>query len=296
MNTDSALKAPFDLKVSAHITCSSYLFVIKAVITLTHNLLPESKWCILLLLLTLSGFSIWLIHWLPINCSAWRSGSRELPAGVHQGVLSGQPLCCLLCQVTLSFLFIWGGWLCSSSGTKVCMIKKNNNKTNLHGVSCRFASVEKKACQDSCQHTSCSSCLMLTPPSCPHACSPTDSTCLQHFGKCVHSHLRMRPHVCHSDLQVKCNKNRAKRFFFPPSAWIGVWTLIAFFLCFSLFFFFFFRKIATDTLCVCSQPAQTLPSSSQRENFTGSCSNNNKRQLSLNFVNKSKLLYRTNVI
>ncbi|KAF6738858.1 Venom protein 302 [Oryzias melastigma] len=67
--------------------------------------------------------------------------------------------------------------------------------------SARFASLEKKSCQGSCQHTSCSSCFMLTPPSCPHACSPTDSTCLQLFGKCVRSHLRARPHVCHSDLQ-----------------------------------------------------------------------------------------------
>uniref|UniRef100_A0A3B3HIC7 Si:ch73-330k17.3 n=1 Tax=Oryzias latipes TaxID=8090 RepID=A0A3B3HIC7_ORYLA len=74
-------------------------------------------------------------------------------------------------------------------------------RANPFAVCSAFASVEKKACQDSCQHTPCSSCLMLTPPSCPHACSPTDSTCLQHFGKCVHSHLRMRPHVCHSDLQ-----------------------------------------------------------------------------------------------
>uniref|UniRef100_A0A3P9KRP1 Si:ch73-330k17.3 n=1 Tax=Oryzias latipes TaxID=8090 RepID=A0A3P9KRP1_ORYLA len=74
-------------------------------------------------------------------------------------------------------------------------------RANPFAVCSAFASVEKKACQDSCQHTSCSSCLMLTPPSCPHACSPTDSTCLQHFGKCMHSHLRGRPHVCHSDLQ-----------------------------------------------------------------------------------------------
>lgn len=35
MNTDSALKAPFDSKLSAHISYSSYLLMIKAVVTQT---------------------------------------------------------------------------------------------------------------------------------------------------------------------------------------------------------------------------------------------------------------------
>ncbi|XP_072241332.1 uncharacterized protein [Leuresthes tenuis] len=68
--------------------------------------------------------------------------------------------------------------------------------------SARSVSLEKNACQGSCQHTTCSSCLMLRSPSCPHTCTPSDSNCLQRFGKCVHNHLRAPPHpVCHSDLQ-----------------------------------------------------------------------------------------------
>ncbi|XP_041853426.1 IGFBP domain-containing protein [Melanotaenia boesemani] len=68
--------------------------------------------------------------------------------------------------------------------------------------SARFVSLEKKACQGSCQHTSCSSCFMLRRPSCPHTCTPSDATCLHHFGKCMHNQLRALPlHVCHSDLQ-----------------------------------------------------------------------------------------------
>ncbi|XP_029010527.1 IGFBP domain-containing protein [Betta splendens] len=55
--------------------------------------------------------------------------------------------------------------------------------------SARYASLEKAACQGSCQHTSCSSCLLLKVPSCPQTCTPSDSTCLQRFGKCVHRHL-----------------------------------------------------------------------------------------------------------
>lgn len=68
---------------------------------------------------------------------------------------------------------------------------------------CRFVSLEKTACQGSCQHTSCSSCLLLKPPSCPQTCAPSDSSCLQHFGKCVHNHLTATHNpVCHNNLQV----------------------------------------------------------------------------------------------
>lgn len=68
---------------------------------------------------------------------------------------------------------------------------------------CRFVSLEKKACQGSCQHTSCSSCLLLKPPSCPQTCTPSDPSCLQRFGKCVHNHLRATHNrVCHNNLQV----------------------------------------------------------------------------------------------
>lgn len=69
----------------------------------------------------------------------------------------------------------------------------------------RLVSLEKKSCQGSCQHVSCSSCLLIKPPPCPHTCSASDSTCLQRFGKCVHHHLSHSP-VCHNNLQVGVRK------------------------------------------------------------------------------------------
>ncbi|XP_013876967.1 cysteine-rich motor neuron 1 protein [Austrofundulus limnaeus] len=70
--------------------------------------------------------------------------------------------------------------------------------------SARLVSLEKKACQGSCQHTSCSSCLLLRRPSCHHTCASSDSTCLQHFGRCVQNHLGERSlPVCSSDLQTE---------------------------------------------------------------------------------------------
>ncbi|KAL7401855.1 hypothetical protein ABVT39_005431 [Epinephelus coioides] len=69
--------------------------------------------------------------------------------------------------------------------------------------SARFVSLEKTECQGSCQHTSCSSCLLLKPPSCPQTCSPSDHSCLHHFGKCVHNHLIATHNaVCHNNLQA----------------------------------------------------------------------------------------------
>uniref|UniRef100_A0A3Q2QIF0 Si:ch73-330k17.3 n=1 Tax=Fundulus heteroclitus TaxID=8078 RepID=A0A3Q2QIF0_FUNHE len=62
------------------------------------------------------------------------------------------------------------------------------------------ASLDKKACQGPCQHTSCSSCLTLRRPSCPHSCAPSDPACLHRFGRCVHNHLRAHP-ACSSDTQ-----------------------------------------------------------------------------------------------
>ncbi|XP_004567846.3 uncharacterized protein LOC101479022 [Maylandia zebra] len=71
--------------------------------------------------------------------------------------------------------------------------------------SARSTSLQNKECQGSCQHTSCSSCLLLKRPSCSQTCAPSDSTCLQHFGKCVHNHLTA-PHspICHNNLQSNC--------------------------------------------------------------------------------------------
>uniref|UniRef100_A0A3Q3J0K5 IGFBP N-terminal domain-containing protein n=1 Tax=Monopterus albus TaxID=43700 RepID=A0A3Q3J0K5_MONAL len=69
-----------------------------------------------------------------------------------------------------------------------------------------FVSLEKKVCQGSCQHTSCSSCLLLKPPSCLQICAPSNFSCLQHFGKCVHSHLKATQNpICHNNLQLQSN-------------------------------------------------------------------------------------------
>ncbi|XP_030282290.1 cysteine-rich motor neuron 1 protein [Sparus aurata] len=68
--------------------------------------------------------------------------------------------------------------------------------------SARFVSLEKTTCQGSCQHTSCSSCLLLKPPSCPQTCNHSDASCLHRFGKCVHNHLTAtHSHMCHNNLQ-----------------------------------------------------------------------------------------------
>lgn len=80
--------------------------------------------------------------------------------------------------------------------------------SNLTVVLCRFVSVEKKPCQGSCQHTSCSSCLLLNPPSCPQTCGPSDPSCLRRFGKCVHNHLTAaHSPACHNNLQVKASES-----------------------------------------------------------------------------------------
>ncbi|KAL6106564.1 uncharacterized protein ACO6RY_10411 [Pungitius sinensis] len=71
--------------------------------------------------------------------------------------------------------------------------------------SARSVSLEKRACQGSCQHTSCSSCLLLKPPPCPpQSCTASSpSLCLQRFGKCVQNHLRATHNpVCHNNLQT----------------------------------------------------------------------------------------------
>ncbi|XP_017341040.1 IGFBP domain-containing protein [Ictalurus punctatus] len=68
--------------------------------------------------------------------------------------------------------------------------------------SARSVSVEKRECGGFCQHTTCSSCLVLRRPACSQACAHTDHVCLHRFGRCVHSHLEAhRETVCHQNLQ-----------------------------------------------------------------------------------------------
>ncbi|KAM4618219.1 uncharacterized protein ACJ7VT_007621 [Polymixia lowei] len=69
--------------------------------------------------------------------------------------------------------------------------------------SARSVSLEKQECHGPCLHTSCSSCLVLKPPSCPQICAPSDPSCLRRFGRCFHNHLSVAHNpVCHQDLQV----------------------------------------------------------------------------------------------
>ncbi|KAG9280970.1 cysteine-rich motor neuron 1 protein-like [Astyanax mexicanus] len=68
--------------------------------------------------------------------------------------------------------------------------------------SARSVAMEKRECGGFCQHTTCSSCLVLKRPACPQACSPTDHVCLHRFGRCVHGHLEpQKATVCHQNLQ-----------------------------------------------------------------------------------------------
>ncbi|NP_001373590.1 IGFBP domain-containing protein precursor [Danio rerio] len=70
--------------------------------------------------------------------------------------------------------------------------------------------MEKRECGGQCQHTTCSSCLLLRPPPCSQPCSPTDHACLHRFGRCVRGHLTedRHPPVCHHNLQ-----NNSEGFF-----------------------------------------------------------------------------------
>ncbi|XP_042571574.1 cysteine-rich motor neuron 1 protein-like isoform X2 [Cyprinus carpio] len=76
--------------------------------------------------------------------------------------------------------------------------------------SARSVSLEKRECGGHCQHTTCSSCLVLEPPSCPQSCSPTDHVCLHRFGRCVRGHLTQekQPPICNQNLQ-----NNSEGFF-----------------------------------------------------------------------------------
>lgn len=78
--------------------------------------------------------------------------------------------------------------------------------------SARSASLNKKDCHGSCQHTSCSSCLILKTPSCPQACGPSDPSCLHRFGRCVHNRLSL-PHrgLLDQDLEVTDGSRQLNR-------------------------------------------------------------------------------------
>lgn len=128
------------------------------------------------------------------------------------------------------------------------MLHFSNRNVNL--LLCRFVSLEKTACQGSCQHTSCSSCLLLKPPSCPQTCAHSDSSCLRHFGKCVHNHLTATQNpVCHSNLQVGVRK--------APEAGLNcLKTLRPLIQHCAVCLFSLYRAILRGIFCVWSLPVQ----------------------------------------
>ncbi|XP_066559001.1 cysteine-rich motor neuron 1 protein [Amia ocellicauda] len=70
--------------------------------------------------------------------------------------------------------------------------------------SARTVGLEKRECQGSCQHTTCSSCLVLRQPQCRQTCATSDLSCLRHYGKCVRDELgASQPPACHHDLQSR---------------------------------------------------------------------------------------------
>ncbi|XP_051976223.1 uncharacterized protein LOC127638649 isoform X1 [Xyrauchen texanus] len=81
--------------------------------------------------------------------------------------------------------------------------------------SARSVSMHKRECGDYCQHTTCSSCIILKPPSCPQSCGPTDHICLHRYGRCVRSHLagEKQPLVCHQNLQVNLCRGNSEGLF-----------------------------------------------------------------------------------
>ncbi|XP_075996003.1 uncharacterized protein LOC142990146 [Genypterus blacodes] len=106
------------------------------------------------------------------------------PDGARQGICKAvmQPLEAQSCRPDCTREY------CQANPTEIC--------------SARSSSLEEQSCHGSCQHTSCSACLLLTPPSCPQSCAPTNTSCLHHFGRCVHNHLSApRSPVCHRSLQ-----------------------------------------------------------------------------------------------
>ncbi|KAK0139032.1 Venom protein 302 [Merluccius polli] len=89
---------------------------------------------------------------------------------------------------------------CQANPTEIC--------------SARSASLQKKDCHGACQHTSCSSCLILKTSPCPQECNPSDQSCLHRFGRCVHNHLSL-PYsgLLNQDLQVQADADQLNTSF-----------------------------------------------------------------------------------
>lgn len=153
-------------------------------------------------------FIIWhLLHSFSMLCgfvfpnSAWGSQSRHLQTRVHVGVLQGESQWNMLGQV----IFLRVVLTFDSSWMIYWHLLSLSFVTDEFPISrCRSVSMEKRECGGHCQHTTCSSCLVLRPPSCAQSCSSTDHVCLHRFGRCVRGHLteEKHPSVCHQNLQV----------------------------------------------------------------------------------------------
>lgn len=152
--------------------------------------------------------------------SDWIFGAGELSTGVHQGLLPGSPFGNMLSKVVKGRNY-------SSEHLFPSILK---NTVLLVLPLRRSVSLPKSGCQDSCQHTSCSSCLLLKPPACPQTCSDSDSACQRHFGKCVRSslaagHSDPSDPLCLSNLQVGGREAAASA---PHSSGYTVYTQCVF--------------------------------------------------------------------
>ncbi|XP_036432014.1 IGFBP domain-containing protein [Colossoma macropomum] len=179
--------------------------------------------------------SIQALHCPPcerIHCSPRRALKLQCKGGVTTGVCGCCPTCAKLagesCGGTWDYLGKCDeGLVCmyqdSSDGkpegerTGICksvleVLEKDTCRPDCTWEFCqahpneicsaRSVSLEKRECGGFCQHTTCSSCLVLRRPPCPQACAHTDHVCLHRFGRCVHGHLEaQKPAVCHQNLQ-----------------------------------------------------------------------------------------------
>uniref|UniRef100_A0A3B3ZUN8 IGFBP N-terminal domain-containing protein n=1 Tax=Periophthalmus magnuspinnatus TaxID=409849 RepID=A0A3B3ZUN8_9GOBI len=152
-----------------------------------------------------------------IHCSPRQAPRLRCKGGATTGVCGCCPVCARTEDETCG-----GAWdyLGKCDQGLVCVYgESGQDKTERTGISCHpectkefcnenptkicSASLERRPCQGSCQHTSCSACVLLVPPYCPQTCPSSDASCLQHFGKCVHSHLltSLNQPVCHHNIQ-----------------------------------------------------------------------------------------------
>ncbi|TWW76032.1 Venom protein 302 [Takifugu flavidus] len=131
-----------------------------------------------------------------VHCSSRRALKLLCKGGVTTGVCGCCPVCARAegetCGGTWDYLGKCDqGLVCVSQGSdhegicqtgpESCQPECSREYCQAHPLetcSARSVSLEEAPCQGSCQHTSCSSCLLLNPPPCPQTCTRSDSACL----------------------------------------------------------------------------------------------------------------------